>query len=142
VRRFIISVEIILASILQSGCAAQGPAWQPAQTPAGGNATIYVYRPYSVAGWAVQPTVSCHDSEATIAPGGYHVFEVRPGPVRCHAETLNSSGVEINAAPGGVYYIKEQIGWGIIVGSPHLYQMETPADVDKARAEIQSCSLQ
>jgi hypothetical protein len=141
-RRFVICFEFILGLILLSGCAAQGPAWQPAQTSTGGNAQIYVYRPYSVVGWAVQPTVTCFDSDATIAPGGYHVFEVGPGPLKCHAATLNSSAVEIDAAPGGVYYIKEQIGWGVLAGSPHPYPMETPADVDKARAEIKSCSLQ
>lgn len=66
----------------------------------------------------------------------------KPGPVRCHAETVNSAEVEIDATPGGVYYIKEQLVWGLVVGSPQLYPMDTPADANKARTEIAECKGQ
>jgi hypothetical protein len=130
----------LVAALVFVGCAAQGTSFQPAQS-AGGNATVYVYRPYSVLGSGLRPTVFCNDSSVQIGPGGYHAFEASPGPVRCHVETVNSAEIEINAAAGGVYYVKEQLGWGMVVGIPHLYPMDTPADLDKARAEIQACSL-
>jgi hypothetical protein len=97
--------------------------------------------PHDFRGTALRPTVFCYDSSAQIGPGGYHAFEARPGPVRCHAETLNSAEIEINASPGGVYYVKEQLVWGLMVGSPHLYPMDTPADADKARAEIRHAAV-
>ncbi len=52
------TVGVLLALSVLARCAVEGPAWQPAQTPAT-NATIYVYRPYSPVGGLSQPSVIC-----------------------------------------------------------------------------------
>jgi hypothetical protein len=52
-------------------------------------------------------------------------------------QTETADVVELNAEPHA-YYIKEEIGWGVLTGHPHL----NPIDSDKAQSEIQSCCVQ
>jgi hypothetical protein len=48
--------------------------------------------------------------------------------------TDNEDEVEIRT-DARVYYIREELGWGVLTGQPHL----NPIDNDKAQTEIQSC---
>jgi len=57
--------------------------------------------------------------------------------VLCKVETETADVVELNAEPH-VYYIREEIGWGVLTGHPHL----NPIDNDQAQSEIQSCCVQ
>ena len=126
---------IIAVSIVAAGCAVQGIPFQksPLQ-PA--EQVIYVYRPYSYAGSLVKPSVTCGDETARIGPGGYHAFVVPQGKVMCSVETETADQVEIPADPR-VHYIREEIGWGSMIGHPHL----DPIDHDVAQTEIQSCCV-
>jgi hypothetical protein len=81
--------------------------------------------------------VTCGDDTARIGPGGYHAFIVPTGHVDCSVETETADAVEIDADPRA-YYIKEEIGWGLLTGHPHL----NPIDTDKAQSEIQTCCVQ
>jgi hypothetical protein len=119
-----------------SGCAVQGAPFSRATAPSG-DATLYVYRPYHYESSLLRPPVTCGDDTARIGPGGYHVFFVAPGKVVCRiagGETVDET--EIDAVPG-VYYIREEIGWGVLTGHPHL----NPIDSDTAHDEIDSCCV-
>ncbi len=130
-------IAIVLSlALLAAGCAVTGQTFQR-QTAPPGEAEIYIYRPYSFAGSLLRPPVVCGDSVARLGPGGYQVFKVQPGTVTCHTETETADEVEFDTRPGGVYYLKEDIGWGVSIGHPHLY----PMDSDKAQSEIQGCCV-
>src|SRR5271170_6016082 len=127
-----------ILSVVVAGCAVQGAPFQKAYA-APDHATIYVYRPYSYCCSLLQPTVTCGDDTARISPWGYHAFTVPAGQkVECNVQGGETADVvEIQAEPR-VYYIKEDFGWGVLSGHPHL----DPIDEDKAQTEIQKCCVQ
>ncbi len=123
------------ASVSIAACAVQGRPFEPAAASRD-DAVIYVYRPYSYAGSLLRPAVTCGAETARIGPGGYHAFVVPPGKVVCSVQAETTDEVEIHAAPI-VYYIKEEISWGVLSGHPHL----NPIDTDRAPTEIQNCCV-
>ena len=127
---------VVLA--LASSCAVQGPPFEKAYAPPD-HATVYVYRPYTYVCSLLRPTVTCGEETARIGPGGYHAFVVPAGQkLECSVEGGESAdAVEIDGQPR-VYYIKEQFGWGVLSGHPHL----NPMDLDQAQTEIQECCVQ
>jgi len=118
------------------GCSVQGQPFERVPSRPS-EAVIYVYRPYNYAGSLLRPAVTCGDDTARIDPGGYHAFVVPAGHVVCNVETETADAVEIDAEPHA-YYIKEEIGWGVLTGHPHL----NPIDNDKAQSEIQPGCVQ
>jgi hypothetical protein len=134
----LIVVACLALAALAAGCAVQGAPFQKAYA-APDHATIYVYRPYSYFCSLLQPTVTCGDDTARIGPGGYHAFTVPAGEkVECSVQGGETADVvEIQAEPR-VYYIKEDFGWGVLSGHPHL----DPIDEDRAQTEIQKCCVQ
>ncbi len=131
-----ILAALLLAPIFAIGCAVQGRPFEKASSPPG-NAVIYVYRPYNYASSLLKPAVTCGGESASIGPGGYHAFVVpAKHTVECTVETETADQVEIHAEPR-TYYIKEDFGWGVLRGHPHL----NPIDADQAQTEIQSCCV-
>jgi len=127
---------IFAAPLVAIGCAVQGLPFE--KHPSSPNeAVVYVYRPYNYAGSLLRPSVTCGEDWARIGPGGYHAFVVPTGHVLCSVQAETADVVEIDAEPH-TYYIKEEIGWGLLSGHPHL----NPIDTDKAQSEIQSCCVQ
>lgn len=126
---------LLLTQIFAAGCAVQGRPFERAYLPPG-TAVIYVYRPYSYAGSLLRPSVTCGEDTARIGPGGYHAFVVGTGTVVCSVQAETTDEVEIQAEPR-VYYIREEIGWGVMSGHPHL----NPIDTDTAQSEIQTCCV-
>jgi len=126
----------VAASILAAGCAVQGRPFEKASLRPN-DQVIYVYRPYSYFGSLVRPAVTSGEETARIGPGGYHAFVAPAGKVMCSVETETADEVEIPADPR-VHYIREEIGWGAMVGHPHL----NPIDHDTAQSEIQSCCVE
>lgn len=118
------------------GCAVQGGPFEKLRSPPG-DAVIYVYRPYNYAGSLLRPAVTCGDYTARTDPGGYHAFVVSAGHLVSRVETETADAVEIDAK-SHAYYIKEEIGWGVLTGHSHL----NPIDADKAQSEIQTCCVQ
>ena len=129
-------VLLLGLSLLTAGCAAQGKPYERANAPAN-TATIYVYRPYSFFGSLMHPTVRCGNQSAVIEPGGYHAFVVPAGRVTCSTSTETADLLDIDADPR-FYYVRERMGWGLLVGRPEL----NPVDDDQAQSEIQSCCVQ
>ncbi|MGA7870175.1 MAG: hypothetical protein WCA22_04675, partial [Candidatus Binatus sp.] len=119
------------------GCAAQGQSFEKITSPPG-TAVIYVYRPYSYAGSALRPAVTCGEDTARIGPGGYHAFIVPAGDkIVCSIQTDTADEVEFHTERRA-YYIREELGWGLLTATPHL----NPVDTDVAQTEIQSCVLE
>jgi len=126
----------VVAVATAAGCAVQGAPFKKAAAPQG-DATLYVYRPYHYEGSLLRPPVTCGDETARIGPGGYHAFVVPAGKVACSVaggETADETSID---AEPRVYYIREEIGWGVLTGHPHL----NPIDSDSAHDEIQSCCV-
>jgi hypothetical protein len=132
-----IAVIFAFAFLLALGCAAQGNKFEKIDVP-DKQAVIYVYRPYEYGGSLLKPSVTCGDETARIGPGGYHAFVVPAGPTTCEVASSESHDqVEIDADPR-VHYVKEEFGWGMLTGHPHLL----PVDTDTAHTEIEQCCVQ
>ncbi|HJU29751.1 MAG TPA: hypothetical protein VJ718_11300 [Candidatus Binataceae bacterium] len=126
----------LVGALACGGCAVQGHSFERASAPPG-NAVIYVYRPYRYTCSLLDPPVTCGEETARIGPGGYHAFVVPAGHVICSVPGETSDEVEIDADPH-VYYIREEFGWGVLSGHPHL----NPVDTDTAQSEIQKCCVE
>ncbi|MBV8772093.1 MAG: hypothetical protein JO166_07170 [Deltaproteobacteria bacterium] len=128
----------IFIPALCGSCAVQGSPFNKTAAPPG-EAVIYVYRPYHYAASLLRPPVTCGEDMARIGPGGYHVFTVPAGEkTECSVQwTETSDQVEIDGGKR-VYYIREEIGWGVLSGHPHL----DPVDADQAKSEIQQCCVE
>jgi hypothetical protein len=129
---------LLILCALAAACAVQGPAFQRVSAPPG-NATIYVYRPYHYGSSLIVPAVTCGDDTARIGPGGYHAFIIPTSqqPIICHVAAETTDEVEIDDAQPRVYYIREELGWGVLSSHPHL----NPIDTDKAQTEIAQCCV-
>jgi hypothetical protein len=129
---------LMSSSVFLCGCAVQGSPFNKTSAPPG-ESIIYVYRPYHYAASLLRPPVVCGDDMARIGPGGYHAFIVAAGEkTECTVLwTETSDQVEIDGGKR-VYYIREEIGWGVMTGHPHL----DPVDADQAKNEIQQCCVQ
>ncbi len=128
----------MLVAALAVGCAVQGLPFDKT-TALSGESVIYVYRPYHYAASLLRPPVTCGEDMARIGPGGYHTFIVPAGQkTECSVQwTETSDQVEIDGDKR-VYYIREEIGWGVLSGHPHL----DPVDADQANSEIHQCCVQ
>jgi len=118
-----------------AGCAVQGAPFEKASAPPE-HAIVYVYRPYNYACSLLRPPVTCGDETARIGPAGYHVFIVPAGKVVCEVPGEIGDRVELQAEPR-VHYVREEFGWGVLSGHPHL----DPIDLDQAQTEIQHCCV-
>jgi hypothetical protein len=134
IERLVLSTVLAVFAAIAGGCSVQGEQFRRAELP-GVSSAIYVYRPYHYEGSAIRPAVACGDSSVELGPGGYHPFVVDPGKPTCTVRTETTDAIEIRALPGRAYYVKEEMGWGIFIGHPHLY----PMDADQAQTEIESC---
>ncbi len=126
---------------LAIGCAVEGKPFEKIESPTD-NAVIYVYRPYNYAGSLLRPDVTCGEDTARIGPGGYHAFVVPVGQkVVCSIQNDGGEDEVEFETERRSYYVREEFGWGRIVGIrqtnsvPHL----NPVDTDLAQTEIQSC---
>ncbi len=129
---------LIFGAALFYGCAVQGSPFDKVTAPPA-ESVIYVYRPYHYAASLLRPPVTCGEDTARIGPGGYHAFIIPAGEkTECSVQwTETSDQVEIDGGKH-VYYIREEIGWGVRTGHPHL----NPVDADQAKSEIQQCCVQ
>lgn len=131
-----IHLLVLAATALLAGCAVQGPRFEKVIPPAN-HAVVYVYRPYHYGSSLLKPPVNCDGESAVIGPGGYHAFVVPTGRVVCTVSVETTDQVEIDAA-AREYYIREEFGWGVWRGHPHL----NPMDADRAHDEIAKCCVE
>lgn len=128
----------LFCAAVSYGCAVQGQPFNRDAAPPS-DSIIYVYRPYHYAASLLRPPVICGEQMARIGPGGYHVFIVPAGEkTECTVRWSETSDqVEIDGDKR-IYYIREEISWGVLTGHPHL----NPIDADQAKNEIEQCCVQ
>jgi hypothetical protein len=132
-----LAITAAVICLAATGCAVKGDSFARAEVPPG-NAVVYVYRPYSYAGSLLAPEVTCGGETAKIGPGGYHAFVVAASPTVCRVQGGESAdAIAIDSSPR-VHYVREEIGWGVLSGHPHL----DPVDADQAQSEIQHCCVE
>jgi len=135
--RRVAAIPLCAAMLFIAGCAVQGRPFEKASAPPD-EAVIYVYRPYHYGSSLLRPAVTCGEDSARIGPGGYHAFVVAAGKAVCSVQGGETADqVEIDAQPR-VHYIREEFGWGVLSGHPHL----NPIDTDQAHTEIWKCCVQ
>ena len=127
-----VSATMIAGTLI--GCSVQGPPFAPEHLTRP-KSVIYLYRPYRIFGSALRPPVTCGDSSVKLGPGGYHPFVVDPGTIVCSTQYEASDAVELRIAPGQANYLEEEIGWGALIGHPHLH----PMDSDTAHNALKEC---
>lgn len=135
--RMIMSALCLVAAVASTACSARGPAFQRLDIPSG-KGVIYAYRPNTMVGAAIQPTVNCGSTGVSLPPGGYHPFVVDPGSVTCSAKTESRAEVLVDVRANEDSYVRETIGVGFFVGRPHLQVV----DKEKGQQEIKDCKLQ
>jgi hypothetical protein len=128
----LISATMIAGSVI--GCSVKGPPFEPEHLPRP-KSVIYLYRPYRIFGSAIRPPITCGDSTVKLGPGGYHAFVVDPGTIVCSTRYEASDAVELRVGAGQANYLEEEIGWGALIGHPHLH----PIDSDAAHNAINEC---
>lgn len=126
-----------------SGCGSAPLAPPKADTlakqmlPAEGKAVIYLFRnsPPSV-GWTIPVTLDGKEMGVT---GGqtYFRWEVSAGEHMIISKTHTWSGLMVNAEPGHMYYVWQDIGIGFFVPTSHL----TFVDRVTAELNLRSCYL-
>ena len=130
---------LAVSLLFLSGCAASGAAFRKVDTAANeGKAVVYVYRPYSIFGAAVESNVTCGSNGVHLKPGGYHAFVVEPGGTECVARSEVTEQVMVNVKAGEEGFVKATLGMGMMKGRTHLELVDKATGLE----EIQDCKLQ
>ena len=137
-QKLVFVTAMIVAMLLQYGCANLGRQFEPAAAVPSDKATVYVYRPSRFAGAAAFFTVNAGEKPiAKLYNGGYFAYTATPGELELWAATESKSSVTLDLKAGDVKYVKGTIGIGFLIGRPNLTVVE-PAI---AQDEIKECKL-
>lgn len=134
------SVFCIAAAMLMTACAS-GPKYSQVYNtlpPLGTNqGRVFVYRPGTMFGAAIQPDVHLNGEVVGKAqPGGFFYFDRDPGSYEVSATTEVKRSLSLALEKGDERYVRMGISMGFFVGHvfPELVDSET------AKKEIQNCS--
>jgi Protein of unknown function (DUF2846) len=139
----IVACALLSVAACLAGCGSASLA--PAKTdtlaklmlPVEGKAVIYLFRNFPPSnGWTIHVTLDGKDMGVT---GGqdYFRWEVNPGEHIVISETVDWSGLVINAEAGRIYYVWQDIGMGLFVPTSKL----TLVDRVTAEINLRSCYL-
>lgn len=138
--RFLPAAFVCAVAMLLTACASSGPTFSEAQAKAAPVATdqgrIYFYRPASMVGSAVQPSIMLNGEKVgSSIPGGYFSVDRAPGDYKVSASTEVERDLTFTLEAGQTRYVRTDISMGFFAGhvSPVL------VDADKALAEIKDC---
>jgi hypothetical protein len=132
----LVIVLLLSAVSLLSGCAS-GPRYTPDTNAPRDKATVYIYRP-STFGAAITYPVSANGTELAVLPShGYFVYYATPGETEFTAKTEAKTSVTLDTKAGETYYVKGSMGFGVLIGHPHLTQVTN----DVGAKEIAGCKL-
>lgn len=93
--------------------------------PPAGKAEVIFYRPAAYAGWAL--SFSVHEGQTGVGKlgnGSYFVYIGDPGEHTFSIQSEATDTLHMELDPDEIYYVKQTIGMGIMMGRPHL----TPSD--------------
>src|SRR5258707_12708846 len=148
----ILSLAILLTGVLTF---AQEPtAAAPAADAKQAQATVYIYRYKQFVGGALEPSVYCDDVQlARMDNGRYFAVKIDPAKHTFHSNDPQS-GVALDLKAGQSYFIRVEIGTGMMKGhgrlilmsteqggyelkSSKLKQLDVSEVVDKARVSVE-----
>ena len=119
-----------VATIVFTGCSAKGTKFTSFEQPSDGNSMVYVYRPSSAWGWAVNYTANATEDNKTtfiavIQNGSYGNTKVSANKeVEIWAETESKTSITIDTESNKTYCIRAGVGMGILIGRPTLEQVD------------------
>jgi hypothetical protein len=130
---------LLLSSfLLITGCASLGPVYSKVDKIPDNGGLVYLYRPSAFFGGGMSYHVKTGDRIiTTLYNGGYYPYFSAAGEKEFWAETESKSSVTLDVKPGETYYIKGELGVGLLVHRPHLM----PVDPGIAEKEIVDCKL-
>ena len=131
---------LVLSSfLLMTGCITTlGPAYSEIDQIPDNVGLIYFYRPSALYQGGLSFDVKTGETVITsLKNGGYFPYFSPPGEKEFWAKTETKSSVTLDIKAGQIYYIKGEVGVGILVSRPHL-MVVAPEIAEK---EIAKCNL-
>jgi Protein of unknown function (DUF2846) len=114
---------VAIAVSLLSSCASVQREAAPAQAdrPQAGKGLVIFYRERRFVGGGVSYKVFDNGTRIGGLPNGaYFVYQAKPGAHKFTASTETTEQHVITVEAGKTYYIRGEVGMGIMVGRPHL----------------------
>lgn len=136
--KYYVSLVTVVATIVFTGCSAKGAKFTSFEQPNDGKSMVYVYRPASGWGGAINYTVKATEDNKTIfiadiKNGSYGNAEVSANKeVEIWAKTESKTSITLDTESNKTYCIRAGVGMGIIVGRPTLEQV----DMETCQKEI------
>jgi hypothetical protein len=125
-----------------AACASSGPIFKDAQAKvapvAADSGRVFFYRPSSMFGAAVQPSIKLNGEKVgESVPGGYFFVDKPAGSYKISTETEVERDLTLVLEPGQTKYVKTHVSMGFAVGhvSPEI------VETDVALKEIVDCHL-
>jgi hypothetical protein len=99
---------LLSAIIFVAGCGASGPPFSPVQNPDISKAMVYIYFPFSLFDWPVEPSIYIDGVEyGKLRSNGYLVYTIDPGTRIIEAKSAKVSlAVYPEFVAGNEYYIR------------------------------------
>ncbi len=141
-KNFFQPVMACMVMLLLTACATSGPSFTQTQataTPiAADSGRIFFYRPSSIMGAAVQPSIKLNGVVVgSSIPGGYFFVDRPAGSYKVSTTTEVERDLSLTLEVGQTRYVRTDVSMGFMAGhvSPEL------VDADKALKEIKDCHL-
>lgn len=144
----------LVAAVLLAGCAAQGPAFDPASAVArpGTQAKLVLYRPSTgMIGMLDVAEVDVNKkSVCGLSPDGAFVYDVAAGDVAIAVhhwgdilKAIEADGQHFHVDGGKTYYLKIEPLFGV-TGMPEGYGLQvadqTSAEIQLSKMKMEACS--
>ena len=125
--------------LLLTGCITSlGPAYSKVDKIPDNTGLVYLYRPSAFFAGGLSYNVKTGETViTTLKNGGYYPYFSDPGEKEFWAKTEAKSSVTLDVKAGQTYYIKGEVGVGILIARPHLMVV----DPEIAEKEIAKCYL-
>lgn len=128
-KKLIQPVLACMAMLFLAACASSGPTFSEAQKTiapvAADSGRIYFYRPGSMFGAAVQPSIKLNGVEVgSSVPGGYFVVDRPAGSYKISTSTEVERDLTLVLEAGQIRYVKTHVSMGFAVGhvSPEIVE--------------------
>jgi hypothetical protein len=130
---------LLAVAVLLSACAASGPKLAEMQSsmPAlkADQGRIYFYRPSSMMGAAIQPSILLNGKVVGESkPGGFFFVDTTPGPQEVSTTTEVEKKLTFTLDPRQTRYVRTSISFGVIAGRVYPELVDN-ATGDKELAE-------
>lgn len=134
-----LAIGAIAACVFPAGCATTGPTFQQVNaaepTLKAGEGRVYFFRPPSMIGVAVHPSIKLNgEVVGDSRPGGFFYVDRPAGRYVASVSTETEKTLSFTLEAGETKYVRGSVSMGLFVGRVIL-ELEQP---DKARADLQT----